>query len=104
LVLPLLRSRFEHCEQWILPEQKDFGTVECDQHVSENDICCQVARRKISAGTRSNLGRDTILGLDKAYAKPSVGFWDFLGSRLNVPGQRAVPPLPALRRCCGHAA
>src|SRR5271163_3683633 len=49
-----------------------------------NDICCQDTRRKISAGTRSDLGRDTILGLDKAYAKPGVGFWDFLGNRLNV--------------------
>jgi hypothetical protein len=81
-----------------------LGTVEGDQHVSENDICCQVTRRKISDGTRSDLGRNTILGLDKAYAKLGVGFWDFLGSRLNVPGQRAVPPLPALLRCCGHSA
>ncbi len=35
---------------------------------SENDIRCQVTRRKVSAGTRSDLGRDcrdAFLGLDK---------------------------------------
>src|SRR4029077_3674707 len=56
---------------------------------SENDIRCQVTRRKVSAGTRSDDGRDcrdAFLGLAKTCAKQGVAFWDYLGSRLNVPG------------------
>ena len=69
---------------------------------SENDIRCQVTRRKVSAGTRSDPGRDcrdAFLGLAKTCAKLGVAFWDYLGSRLEVPGQRVVPPLPDLVRC-----
>ncbi len=68
---------------------------------SENDIRCQVTRRKISAGTRSDLGRDcrdAFLGLAKTCAKLGVAFWDYLGSRLSVPGQPIIPPLPTLIR------
>jgi len=68
---------------------------------SENDIRCQVTRRKISAGTRSDLGRDcrdAFLGLAKTCTKLGVAFWDYLGSRLGVPGQPVIPPLPTLIR------
>jgi hypothetical protein len=74
---------------------------------SENDIRCQVTRRKISAGTRSDAGRDcrdAFLGLAKTCAKHGVAFWNYLGSRLNVPGQPRVPPLPDLVRCRGRPA
>src|SRR3978361_335517 len=74
---------------------------------SENDIRCQVTRRKISAGTRSNFGRDcrdTFLGLAKTCAKHGVAFWDYLGSRLRVPDQPLIPPLPQLVRCRGQPA
>jgi Transposase IS66 family len=74
---------------------------------SENDIRCQVTRRKVSAGTRSDVGRDcrdAFLGLAKTCAKHGVAFWDYLGSRLNVPGQRGVPLLPDLVRCRGRPA
>ena len=53
---------------------------------SENDIRCQVTRRKVSAGTRSDVGRDcrdAFLGLAKTCAKHGVAFWDYLGSRLG---------------------
>jgi hypothetical protein len=63
---------------------------------SENDIRDHVTRRKASAGTRSNLGRDcrdAFLGLAKTCAKKGVTFWDYLGSRLGVPGQPLIPPL-----------
>ncbi len=30
--------------------------------------------------------------------------WDYLGSRLNVPGGAAIPPLPDLIRCRGQPA
>jgi hypothetical protein len=69
---------------------------------SENDIRCQVIRRKVSAGTRSDGGRDcrdAFLGLAKTCAKHGVAFWDYLGSRLGVPAQPLIPPLPQLVRC-----
>jgi hypothetical protein len=74
---------------------------------SENDIRCQVTRRKVSAGTRSDDGRncrDAFLGLAKTCAKQGVAFWDYLGSRLSVPGHLVVPPLAELVRCRGQPA
>jgi hypothetical protein len=74
---------------------------------SENDIRCQVTRRKVSAGTRSDLGRDcrdAFLGLAKTCAKQGIALWDYLGSRLSVPEARAVPLLPNLVRCRGRPA
>jgi hypothetical protein len=56
---------------------------------SENDIRCQVTKRKISGGTRSDAGRDcrdAFLGLSKTCAKLGIAFWDYLGARLAVPG------------------
>jgi hypothetical protein len=72
---------------------------------SENDIRCQVIRRKVSAGTRSDTGRDcrdTFLGLAKTCAKHGIAFWDYLGNRLSVPGSPLIPPLPQLVRCRGQ--
>jgi hypothetical protein len=74
---------------------------------SENDIRCQVTRRKVSAGTRSDLGRDcrdAFLGLAKTCTKLGVAFWDYLGSRLHVPATPAIPPLPEIVRCRGRPA
>ena len=68
---------------------------------SENDIRCQVTRRKISAGTRSDEGRDSrdaFLGLMKTCAKHAISFWDYLGHRLGVLEAPALPRLAALVR------
>jgi len=68
---------------------------------SENDIRCQVTKRKVSGGTRSDTGRDcrdAFLGLSKTCAKLGFVFWDYLGSRLPVPNQPEVPYLPAIVR------
>ena len=68
---------------------------------SESDIRTPVTRRKVSGGTRSDLGRDcrdAFLGLMKTCAKQSIRFWDYLGCRLGVPGAADVPLLPALIR------
>jgi hypothetical protein len=68
---------------------------------SENDIRCQVTKRKISGGTRSDTGRDcrdAFLGLSKTCAKLGIAFWDYLGSRLAVPNHPDVPYLPAIIR------
>jgi hypothetical protein len=64
---------------------------------SENDVRCHVTRRKVSGGTRSDVGRDcrdTFLGLAKTCAKLRIAFWDYLGSRLAVPEQPGHP-IPA---------
>jgi hypothetical protein len=71
---------------------------------SENDVRCQVTKRKISGGTRSDTGRDccdAFLGLVKTSAKLGVTFWDYLGARLAVPNHPEVPALPQLikQRC-----
>ncbi len=75
---------------------------------SENDIRSQVTRRKVSAGTRSDQGRDcrdAFLGLVKTCAKLGVALWDYLGNRLGVPGcQDIPPPLPDFIRCRGQPA
>jgi Transposase IS66 family len=66
---------------------------------SENDIRAQVTRRKISGGTRSDAGRhcrDAFLGLTKTCAKLGISFWDYLGARLDVEGNKSVPYLPEL--------
>jgi hypothetical protein len=66
---------------------------------TENDIRCQVTRRKVSGGTRSDVGRacrDTFLSLAKTCAKLGIAFWDYLGARLNIPGSPAIPYLPEL--------
>ena len=68
---------------------------------SENDIRSHVTRRKVSGGTRSDQGRDcrdAFLGLMKTCAKQAIGFWDYLGCRLGVPGAPVVPRLPDLVR------
>jgi hypothetical protein len=74
---------------------------------SENDIRCQVTKRKISGGTRSDAGRDcrdAFLGLAKTCAKLRVTFWDYLGARLAIAGQPDVPYLPnIIRHRCATA-
>ena len=68
---------------------------------SENDVRCQVTKRKVSGGTRSDMGRDcrdAFLALNKTCAKLGIAFWDYLGSRLAVPNQPEVPNLPAVVR------
>ena len=63
---------------------------------SENDIRCYVTRRKVSAGTRSDAGRDSrdaFLGLAKTCAKLGIPVWDYLGSRLKVAGHVVIDAL-----------
>ena len=58
-----------------------------------------VTRRKISAATRPEAGRDTFLGLMQICMKPGTSFRDDLGHRLHVPDTARVPyPPPDLVR------
>jgi hypothetical protein len=68
---------------------------------SENDIRCQLIRRKISAGTRSDTGRqcrDALLGLIKTCQKLQLSFPAYLGNRLKIPHAPTVPLLHDLVR------
>jgi hypothetical protein len=69
---------------------------------SENDIRCQVTKRQISGGTKSDAGRDcrdAFLGLAKTCRKLGIAFWDYLGARLGVPDTPDVPNLSQIIRC-----
>lgn len=68
-------------------------------NLSENDIRQYVKKRKISAGTRSDLGRrcrDTFLSLKTTCRKLGYHFWGYLLDRLTSVSN--IPPLPDLIR------
>ena len=85
----------------------DHPAIPLHTNGSENDIRCQVTKRHVSGGTRSDTGRDcrdTFLGLAKTCRKPGIAFWDYLGARLGACGGPTIPPLPELIRCHGRPA
>lgn len=66
---------------------------------SERDIRDYVKKRKVSGGTRSDLGRrcrDTFASLKKTCRKLGVSFWEFLLDRVSATNR--IPPLPSLIR------
>jgi transposase IS66 family protein len=66
---------------------------------SENDIRGYVKWRKISGGTRSDLGkrcRDTFASLKKTCRKLGISFWEYLTDRIEQHGE--IPPLPDIVR------
>jgi hypothetical protein len=85
----------------------DHPEIPLHTNGSENDIRCQVTKRQVSGGTKTDIGRDcrnAFLGLGKTCRKLGVSFWNYLGDRLGVAGAPAVPPLPELIRCRGQPA
>ena len=94
----LARLHAQKADRLMVLERPD---VPLHTNGSENDIRTHVTRRKVSGGTRSDLGRDcrdAFLGLMKTCAKQAISFSDYLGARLVVPGALPVAPLPALIR------
>jgi hypothetical protein len=74
---------------------------------SENDIRCQVTKRQVSGGTKTETGRDcrdAFLGLAKTCRKLGISFWNYLGARLGVLDAPAVPRLADLIHCRGQPA
>lgn len=68
-------------------------------NLSENDIRQYVKKRKISAGTRSDVGRrcrDTFLSLKTTCRKMGVTFWRYLQDRIH--GLNTIPGLDELIR------
>ena len=85
----------------------DHPEIPLHTNGSENDIHCQVTKRQVSGGTKTDTGRDcrnAFLGLAKTCRKLCVSFWDYLGARLGVPNAPAVPRLADLIRCRGQPA
>ena len=85
----------------------DHPQIPLHTNGSENDIRCQVTKRQVSGGTKTDTGRDcrdAFLGLGKTCRKLGISFWNYLGARLGVAAVPAVPPLPELIRCRGQPA
>jgi hypothetical protein len=64
---------------------------------SERDLRDPVKKRKVSGGTRSDLGRrcrDTFMSLKRTCRKLGVSFWQYLTDR--IAHTYAIPPLPDL--------
>jgi transposase IS66 family protein len=98
VVLDRLLARL-HANKPELLRVLDRPEIPLHTNGSENDIRAQVTRRRVSGGTRSDTGRDcrdAFLGLMKTCQKLGVSFWDYLGTRLAVPDQPAIPYLPDL--------
>lgn len=63
----------------------DRPEIPLHNNLSENDIRTYVKKRKISGGTRSELGRecrDTFASLKKTCKKLNISFWDYLKDRI----------------------
>jgi Transposase IS66 family len=100
VVLDRLLARL-HANKPELLRVLDRPEIPLHTNGSENDIRAQVIRRKVSGGTRSDMGRDcrdAFLGLMKTCQKLGVSFWNYLGARLAVPEQPAILYLPDLVR------
>ncbi len=75
----------------------DHPEIPLHNNLSEGDIREWAKKRKISAGTRSELGRrcrDTFVSLKKTCRKLGVSFWQYLCDRIS--GQHNILPLPTL--------
>jgi hypothetical protein len=96
-----------HANKTELLKVLDHPEVPLHTNGSENDIRCQVTKRQVSGGTKTDLGRDcrnAFLGLSKTCRKLGISFWNYLGARLGVPNAPAVPRLAELIRCRGQPA
>src|SRR5229473_1111684 len=94
----LLRRLFRHKDA--LLRILDRPEIPLNTNASENDIRAVVTKRKISGGTVSENGRDArdiMLGLAKTCMKLKLSFYDYLGSRLGLPGTQ-TPHLAELVR------
>jgi len=77
----------------------DRPEIPLHNNLSENDIREWAKKRKISAGTRSELGRrcrDTFVSLKKTCRKLRVSFWRYLQDRIG--GMHEILALPDLIR------
>ncbi len=81
----------------------DRPEIPLHNNLSESDIREWAKKRKLSAGTRSELGRrcrDTFISLKKTCRKLGVSFWRYLQDRIR--GLHEILPLPDLMRQAAH--
>jgi len=77
----------------------DRPDIPLHNNLSESDIREYAKRRKVSGGTRSDIGRkrrDTFISLKKTCRKLGISFWQYLQDRIEK--INAIPPLPELIR------
>ncbi len=77
----------------------DRPEIPLHNNLSENDIREWAKKRKIGAGTRSELGRrsrDTFVSLKKTCRRLGVSFWRYLQDRIR--GLHEILALPNLMR------
>jgi hypothetical protein len=106
IILDRLLQRL-HANKAELLRVLDHPEIPLHTNGSENDIRCQVTKRQVSGGTRTDIGRDcrdAFLGLGKTCRKLGISFWNYLGARLGVAGAPAIPRLADLIRCRGQPA
>jgi hypothetical protein len=97
----LRRLRQNKAELLLVLERPD---IPLHTNGSEGDVRDYVKKRKVSGGTRSDLGRrcrDTFASLKKTCRKLGVSFWDYLNDRIGHGG--LVQPLPAILRIRAQA-
>jgi hypothetical protein len=97
----LRRLRQNKAELLLVLERPD---IPLHTNGSEGDVRDYVKKRKVSGGTRSDLGRrcrDTFASLKKTCRKLGVSFWDYLNDRIGQGG--LVEPLPAILRIRARA-
>jgi hypothetical protein len=73
----------------------DHPDIPLHTNGSEGDIRDYVKKKKVSGGTRSDLGRrcrDTFASLKKTCRKLGISFWDYLSDRVS--GSNNIPLLP----------
>jgi hypothetical protein len=97
----LRRLRQNKAELLLVLERPDIPLHTND---SERDVRDYVKKRKVSGGTRSELGRqcrDTFMSLKKTCRKLGVSFWAYLNDRIQQAGD--IPPLPLTLRLTAAA-
>ena len=75
----------------------DHPDIPLHTNGSEGDIRDYVKKKKVSGGTRSDLGRqcrDTFASLKKTCRKLGISFWDYLFDRVS--GSNNIPLLPEI--------
>lgn len=102
---PLLNARLA-----LTYEKKDrllrvleYSTTPLHNNSTETDGRAGVVIKKVSAGTRSDMGkraRDTFLSLKQTTRKLGISFWDYLFDRLS--GNHQIPRLGSLVRLGGY--
>lgn len=93
----LLKRLYRHKDELLLVLRRP--EIPLHTNGSETDIRDFVKKRKVSGGTRSDLGRqcrDTFASLKKTCRKLGISFWQYLQDRVSL--NNAIEPLSTLIR------